>query len=319
MSEQAGHPVDLTTDLAGLRLASPVLTAAGCGGTGRELAGYLDLDSLGAFTTRTITLDATAGAPVARLVETASGVLWETGGQNPGLQGFLATELPWLAQRRLPTVVSIAGTVVGEYAELARRVAESPGVSALEVNLVSPNRDAYQRRFCDDGYQVGKVLGAVRDEVPRGVSILAKLAPGPALAELARSAARNGADGIVLVHGFPGVSFDPDTWAPSLGRVTGTVGGPAVLAQALRCVWDVHQTMPDLPLVGAGGVRSGFDVVQMLLAGASAVQVGTAMLSDPTALRRITEELSDELARHNIKRPADLVGAGHPDPEGDTA
>jgi len=310
--------VDLTTDLAGLTLASPVLTAAGCGGTGRELEGYLALGTVGAFTTRTITLDSVPGAPVPRLVETPSGMLVETRGQNPGLQGFLASELPWLAQRRVRTVVSIAGSTPGEYAELARRVANSPGVAALEVNLVSANRDAYERRFCDDGYQVAKVLGALRGEVPRGVPVLAKLAPGHGLVELARAAARNGADGVILVHGFPGVSFDPDTWRASLGGVTGTVGGPAVLAQALRCVWDVHREMPDLPLVGVGGVRTGFDVVQMLLAGATAVQVGTSLLSDPGAVRRITDELTDELAGHHIARPADLVGAGHPDPERDT-
>jgi len=312
------EPVDLTTEVAGMTLTSPVLTAAGCGGTGRELEDYLALDIVGAFTTRTITLDPTPGAPTPRLVETPSGMLTETGGQNPGMQGFLATELPWLAQRRVRTVVSIAGTTLGEYAELARRVASSPGVSALEVNLVSTNRDAYERRFCDDGYQIGRVLSAVAGEVPRGVSVLAKLAPGSGLVELARSAARNGADGVVLVHGFPGVRFDPDTWRPSLGGVTGTVGGPAVLTQALRCVWDVHRAMPDLPLVGVGGVRSGFDVVQMLLAGASAVQVGTTLLSDPGAVRRITEELAHELAAHDVKRPADLVGAGHPDLERDT-
>lgn len=308
---------ELTTELAGLSLAGPVLTAAGCGGTGRELAGYLDVASLGAFTTRTVTLDPRPGAPAPRLVETASGVLAETGGQNPGLQGFLATELPWLAQRRVRTFVSIAGSSLGEYAELARRVAASPGVSGIEVNLVSANRDAYERRFCDDGYQVGKVVAAVRGEVPRGVAVLAKLAPATGLVELARAAAQNGADAVVLVHGFPGVTFDPDTWAPSLGAVTGTVGGPAVLAQTLRCVWDVHRSLPGLTLVGAGGVRSGFDVVQMLLAGATAVQVGTAMLREPGAPARITRELADELARHDIKRPADLVGGGHPDPEGE--
>lgn len=309
---------DLGPELAGLLLPTPVLTAAGCGGTGRELEGHLDLTALGAFTTRTITRDPSPGSPPPRLAETAAGMLSETGRHNPGLQGFLATELPWLAQRQVRTVVSIAGATVGEYAELARRLGTSPGVCALEVNLVSANRDAYQRRFCDDAFGVAKVVGAVRGELPRGIPVLAKLAPGPALVELARAASRNGADAVVLVHGFPGVTFDPGTWRPSLGAGTGTVGGPAVLAQTLRCVWDVHRAMPELPVVGAGGVRSGFDVVQMLLAGATAVQVGTALLREPTAVRRITEELAAELVRHDIKRPADLVGAGHPDPGRDT-
>ena len=244
-------------------------------------------------------------------------MLSETGGQNPGLQAFLATELPWLAQRQVRTVVSVAGTTLGEYGEIARHLAHGPGVSAVEVNLVSPNRDAYQRRFCDDAYQVGKVVAAVKAELPPGLPVLAKLAPGSHLVELARAAARHGADGVVLVHGFPGVQFDPRTWRPALGGVTGAVGGPAVLAQALRCVWDVHRALPDLPLVGVGGVRSGFDVVQMLLAGARAVQVGTALLADPTAVRRIASELADELAHHHLTRPGDLVGRGHPTSQGD--
>ena len=247
------------------------------------------------------------------------GLLTETGGQNPGLQGFLASELPWLAQRGVRTIVSIAGSTVGEYAELARRVGSSPGVAGLEVDLVADNADAYQRRFCDDGYQVGKVLAAVREEVPRGVAVLAKLAPVTGLVELARAASRAGADAVVLTHGYPGLVFDPATWQPALGGVTGTVGGPAVLAQALRCVWEVHAAIPDLTIVGSGGVRSGFDVVQMLLAGATAVQVGTSLLADPTAVRRITDELAGLLEQHHIKRPADLVGTGHPEPEGDTA
>jgi dihydroorotate dehydrogenase (NAD+) catalytic subunit len=295
-----GLATGLATELAGRSLRSPVLTAAGCGGTGRELEPYGDLTAIGAFTTRTITLDSSPGAPGPRLVETPSGVLTGTGRQNSGLQGFLATELPWLAQRRVTTVVSVAGTTLGEYAELARRVAESPGVAGIELDLEGLN-----------AWTVGKVVTAVRREVPRGVLVLAKLAPGAALTDLARAAGDSGTDAVVLVQGFPGLLFAPDTWRPRLGSVTGTVSGPAVLAQALRCVWDVHAAVPGLPLVGVGGVRTGFDAVQMMLAGATAVQVGTALLRDPAAAHRITAELAEQLATHQIERPADLVGAGH--------
>lgn len=302
---------DLTTVLAGLTLSSPVLSASGCGGSGRELDHHGDLAALGAFTTRTLTLDARPGSATPRLWEMPSGVLWETGGQNPGLQGFLATELPWLAQRGVRTVVSVAGATLGEYAELARRVAAAPGVAALEVNLVSGNRDGHGRSFAGDGYQVAKVLSSVRGELAPGVPILAKLPPGPHLVDLARAAQRSGADAVVLVHGFPGLAFDPVTRRPALGGVTGHVSGPAVHAQALRSVWDVHAAIPDLCVVGVGGVSSGPDVVAMLLAGASAVQLGTVLLRDPSAASRITRELVAELRHHAIPHPAALVGSGH--------
>jgi dihydroorotate dehydrogenase (NAD+) catalytic subunit len=298
---------DLTTTLAGMTMPSPVMTAAGCAGTGRELASYDDLATLGAFTTRTLTLDPRAGAPAPRVADTPGGVLTATGLQNPGLQAFLATELPWLAQQRVRTVVSIAGASLGEYGELARRLGTSPGVSGVEVNLDGLDADAYQ---------AGKVLHVVRRDVPRGIAVLAKLSPGPGVADVARSVVKNGADAVVLVHGFPGLLFDPATLRPVLGAGLGSVSGPAVLAQALRCVWDVHAALPDVPLVGAGGVRTGFDALQMLLAGATAVQVGSVLMHDPSAPRRIAAELADELSSRGADSPADLVGRGHHPPEG---
>lgn len=298
---------DLTTSLAGMALPSPVMTASGCAGTGRELASYVDLTSLGAFTTRTVTLDPRPGAPAPRVVDTPGGVLTGTGLQNPGLQGFLATELPWLAQQQVRTVVSITAGSLGEYAELARRVGGSPGVSGVEVNLDGLDGDPYQ---------AGKVLHVVRRDVPRGVTVLAKLSPGPGAADAARSVVKNGADAVVLAHGFPGLLFDPATLRPVLGAGAGTVSGPAVLAQALRCVWDVHATLPEVPLVGAGGVRTGFDALQMLLAGATAVQVGSALLHDPSAPARISAELAHELSTRGIESTADVVGLGHQPSEG---
>lgn len=295
---------DLTTSLGELSLPTPVLTAAGCGGTGRELTPYTDLTALGAFTTRTLTLDPHPGSPGPRLVETPSGVLAANGGHNPGLQGFLASELPWLAQRGVRTVVSVSGSTLAEFGEIARRVGTSPGVAAVEVNL-DPGT-----AFGADPYQAGKVLHVVRRDVPRGVAVLAKLGPATGYVDVARAVANNGADAVVLGHGFPGLLFDPVTLRPALGAVLGQVSGPAVLAQALRCVWEVHAALPELPVVGAGGVRTGFDALQMLLAGARAVQVGTALLHDPASPGRIVEELRDQLSRRGIARATDLVGLG---------
>jgi dihydroorotate dehydrogenase (NAD+) catalytic subunit len=295
------------TRLGDLELPGPILTAAGCGGTGRELAAFTDLTDLGAFTTRTITLDPRPGAPAPRVVPTAGGLLHDTGLHNPGLQSFLATELPWLAAQNVRTVVSVHAGSLAEYAELARRLGSSPGVTAMEVNLAGLDLDPHQ---------AGKVLHVVRRDVPRGVSVLAKLTPGPAVVDAARTAAQNGADAVVLAHGYPGLLVDPATLRPVLGAGTGSVSGPAVLAQALRCVWDVHAALPDLPIVGVGGIRTGFDVLQMLLVGASAVQLGSVLLHDPGAVRRISDELIAELTAHGIDSPADAVGRGHLPTEG---
>lgn len=297
------HPtgVDLTTDLAGLRLATPVVTASGCGGTGRELAPYLDLAALGAFTTRTVTLDPRPGSPGRRVVPTAAGVLADTGYQNPGLQGFLATELPWLAQQRVPTIVSVTASSLGEYGELAGRVGNAPGVHGVEVNL-----DAVT-----DPHQTGKVLHVVRREVPRGVLVLVKVRPGAGSVDVARAAVREGADAVVVGHGLPGLVLDPDTLVPVLGSGRGWLSGPALLPVTLQAVWDLHTELPGVPLVACGGVRTGADAVALLAAGATAVQVGTALLGDPAAPATVAGGLADDLARRGLASPSALVGLAH--------
>ncbi len=298
---------DLSTQLADLTLASPVMVAAGCGGTGRELAPFLDLTALGALVTRSVTLDPRAGSRPPRVVETAGGLLTDTGLQGPGLQGFLATELPWLAQRTVRTVVSIAGANLGEWAELARRVGLSPGVSAVEVDLAWPDGAAAR-----DSFQAGKIVAAVRRDMPRGVLVLAKIAADPFTAvDVTRSVVKAGADGVVLGHGLPGLALDPVTLRPALGSGPGTLSGPAVLPVALRAVWEVHAALPDVALVGSGGVRTGRDAAAMLAAGARAVQVGTAVLHDPGAPARIVAELAEELTTHGAASVADLVGRAH--------
>ena len=304
---------DLSTTLGELTLADPVMVAAGCGGSGRDLEPFLDLAELSALVTRSVTLDPRAGEPPPRAVETPGGLLTDTGLQGSGLQGFLATELPWLAQHQVRTVVSIAGRNLGEWAELGRRVGLSPGVAAVEVNLAWPAGSVAGR----DSYQAGKILGAVRRDLPRGIPLLAKLAPDVHhVVDVARAAVKAGADAVVIGQGLPGLVIDQDTLRPALGSRTGWLSGPALNAVALRCVWEVHQALPDVALVGAGGVRTGFDALAMLAAGARAVQVGTALLSDPGATRRIVSELEHELVRRNIPSVAGVVGHAHR-PEGE--
>jgi dihydroorotate dehydrogenase (NAD+) catalytic subunit len=300
-STASGHR--LTTDLAGLAMPSPVMTAAGCGG--RELAAYTDLSALGALVTRTVTLDTRAGAPPPRIVETPSGVVSAVGLQNPGLQGFLTTDLPWFAQQKVRTVVSVSAASLAEYGELARRLATAPGVDAVEVHLE-----------VSDAHQTGKAVHVVRRDLPHGMPVLAKLAAGGDVASLARAAVDNGADAVVVTQGFPALVIDPVTLRPALGAGPGLLTGPAVHALALRCVWDVHEALPHVPIVGAGGIRTGFDALTMLLAGATAVQLGTVLLRDPSAAVRVTRELADELASRDLKSAADAVGLAHQQRDG---
>lgn len=300
--------VDLSTRLGELTLDDPVMVAAGCGGSGRELAPFADLGALGAFVTRSVTLDPRAGSRPPRAVETPSGLLTDTGLQGAGLQGFLATELPWLAQQRVRTVVSIAGRNLGEWAELARRVGLSPGVSAVEVNLSWPDGSVAGR----DSYQAGKIVAAVRRDMPRGVVVLAKLAADPhTVVDVTRAAVKAGADAVVVGHGLPGMVLDPATLTPALGKGGAALVGPAVLPVTLRCVWEVHAALPEVPVVGSGGVRTGANALALLAAGARAVQVGSATLHDPGAPARILAELSDELDRRGVTDLGPVVGAAH--------
>ncbi|HEX6247206.1 MAG TPA: IMP dehydrogenase [Nocardioidaceae bacterium] len=299
---------DLATTIGEVTFSNPVMVAAGCGGTGRELEPFLDLAEVGALVTRSVTLDPRAGGTPPRTVETPSGLLSDTGLQGPGLQGFLATDLPWLAQRKVRAVVSVAGQNLGEWAELARRVGLSPGVTAVEANLAWPPGSGAAR----DSYQAGKVVAAVRRDMPRGVLVLAKVAADPAtVVDVARSVVKAGADAVVVGHGLPGLVLDVRTLRPALGEGGGRLGGPAVNPVALRCVWELHRALPEVPVIGAGGVRSGFDAVAMLAAGASAVQVGSAVLHDPGAPARIVRELGAELAGRGMDAVSELLGQAH--------
>lgn len=308
--------VDLTTRLRDATLPNPVMTASGCAAAGRELAQFFDVAELGAVVTKSIMLDPRSGRPTPRMAETPSGMLNSIGLQGPGIDGFLARDLPWLAQQKARAVVSIAGSTLGEYSELARRVGNSPAVTAVEVNISCPNVENRGLVFACDPYQASKVVSVVRRETPRGIPVLAKLSPDvTSIVDVARSVVEAGADGLVMINTLLGLAIDPDTLRPVLGGTTGGLSGPAVRPVAVRCVWQVHQEMPDVPIVGVGGVRTGFDALELMLAGASAVQVGTVIFNDPSAPVRILHELRDELTDRGFARAADAVGYAHRKPD----
>lgn len=294
---------DLSTRLGDAKLPNPVMTAAGCAGVGRELAQFFDVTELGAIVTRSVTRDTRPSRSGVRAAETASGLLSDVGLVGAGVDGFLATDLPWLVQRKGRAVVSIAGSTLEEYAELARRVGNSPGVTAIEVNLLE---------LAADSYQAAKVVSVVRRDTARGVPVLVKLAPDvTSIVDVARSAVDSGADGLVLGGRLRAMTIDHTTMRPVLEEGTGGLSGPAVRPVALRCVWEAHEAMPEVPLVGVGGIRSGLDALEFLLAGASAVQVGTYTFHDPSAPARVRDELSTALAERGFARAADAVGHAH--------
>jgi dihydroorotate dehydrogenase (NAD+) catalytic subunit len=304
--------VDLSTELAGLRLPDPVMTASGCAAAGRELAPFLDVSRLGAVVTKSIMREPRSGRPTPRMVETSSGMLNSIGLQGPGIDSFLANDLPWLVKKGARPVVSIAGGSLGEFAELARRVGQAPGVAAIEANISCPNVEDRGLVFACDPLQANRVIAAVRRDVPRDIPVIAKLSPDvTSIVEIAESVVQAGASALSLVNTFLGLAMDPDTLLPRLGGITGGLSGPAIRPLALRCVWQVSQALPAVPLVGIGGIRTGADALEFFLAGASAVQVGTVTFNDPSAPARVSCELRSELSRRGITRLADVVGLAH--------
>ncbi len=300
------------TALAFAPIPGPVLTASGCSAFGQELEPFVDLDALGAVVTKSVQLQPRSGRPTPRMAETPSGMLNSIGLQGPGIDGLLADELPWLAQRGARALVSIAGTRVEHFAELATRLRGVPGVLGLEVNISCPNVESRGEVFACDPVAAADVVAAVREAADPAHPVFAKLSPDVTdIVSIARSVTAAGADGLSMINTLLGLVIDPDTMRPVLGGVTGGLSGPAIRPVALRCVWQVHQALPEVPVLGMGGIRTGLDALQFVLAGASAVSVGTAVFNDPSAPARVHAELADALAARGFASLRDAVGYAH--------
>jgi dihydroorotate dehydrogenase (NAD+) catalytic subunit len=302
----------LEASLGHVRLPNPILTAAGCGGTGRELGRFFDVATLGAITTPSLTPLARAGRPAPRLAETPSGLLNAGGLQGPGVDAFLGRDLPWLAERGARTIVSVAGNSVEEFAEVARRLGAAPGITAVEVNTSCPNLEDRGQMFAAHPSAAADVVRAVRTHTPRGVPVLAKLSADVTdIVGVAMACADAGADGLSMINTLHGMVIDTTTLRPRLSGVTGGLSGPAIRPVAVRCVYQVHAALPEVPIVGMGGVRTGLDALELVLAGAAAVAVGTATIHEPSACVRILSELDGALKERGIDRLADVVGLAH--------
>ena len=305
---------NLQTRLATVSLPNPVLTASGCAAAGRELGQFFDVAELGAVVTKSIMTAPRSGRPTPRMAETPSGMLNSIGLQGPGIDSFIANDLAWLAEHGARVVVSIAGTHTDEYVALARKLAGHPAVSMLEVNISCPNVESRGQVFACDAIASARVIGAVRRAADPAQPVFAKLSPDVTdIVHIARACADSGADGFSLINTLLGLAIDPDTMSPVLGGVTGGLSGPAIRPVAVRCVWQVRQAFPHLPILGMGGIRTGLDAFEFILAGASAVSVGTAVFGDPSAPIRVLAELEAALDERGFASVADAVGFAHLD------
>ena len=303
---------DLRVRLGSTELPNPILTASGCASSGRELAQFIDVSKIGAIVTKSVMLAPRAGRPTPRMAETSSGMLNSIGLQGPGIDAFLQRDLPWLLSRGARAVVSIAGSTVDEYAELAARLSDAAGVTALEVNISCPNVEHRGQVFACDAVDAGAVIEAVRARARYDLPVFAKLSPDVTdIVAIARSCVSAGADGLSLINTLLGMAIDTETMRPALAALTGGLSGPAIRPIAVRCIWQVRAALPDVPIIGMGGVMTGRDALELMLAGASMVSVGTAIFHDPSACARILRELDEELARRGIGRVSEVVGAAH--------
>lgn len=301
----AGVKRTLAVDLGGLALATPVMIASGCGGTGRELAGLVDLRKVGAIVSRTITISPRKGAPSPRIVESPSGIVWDTGLQNPGIDAFVNDELMRLARAGTPVIVSIGGGTLEDYVRLTSALQGRPQVAAIEVYLSGPDDELARAVLGAHVDRVSEIVGAVsRTSL---VPVFAKL-PGAVddVASLARACVRAGATGVTVAGSPPGLAADAGRLAPELGAVTGWVSGPALKPLTLRAVFEAARAVPGTPVIASGGVRTGEDAVECLLAGAWAAQVGAATMIDPAAPVTVAQGIARYLKAKNVGSPGDL-------------
>ncbi|MDQ6874061.1 MAG: dihydroorotate dehydrogenase [Actinomycetota bacterium] len=302
----------MSTSLGSFSPPNPVFTASGCAASGRELAQFFDPRALGAVVTKSVMLRPRSGRPTPRMAETPSGMLNSIGLQGPGIDAFLDDDLPWLAARGIRTVVSIAGSTLDEYAELTRRLTGAPGLAMIEVNISCPNVSDRGQVFAADARAAASVIRAIRRHAAPSVPVFAKLSPDVSdIVRVAAAVVDAGADGLSLVNTLLGMVIDTGTMRPVLAGVTGGLSGPAIRPVAVRCVWQVHQAMPDVPILGMGGIRTGLDALEFVLAGASAVSVGTAVFGDPGAPVRVLRELQTALAERGVRNFRDAVGYAH--------
>ncbi len=299
--------MDLTVELGRLTLKNPVLVASGTFGYVREMAGFLQLDRLGGVIPKTVTARPRAGNPTPRTVETASGLLNAIGLDNDGIEHFRTHHLPYLRTVGTAVIANIAGESEDQFVEMAALLGDEPGIAAVELNISCPNV-SHGLDLGIDPVIVERLVGRVRNAC--AWPIIAKLTPNVTdIIPLARAARDGGADAVSLVNTFRGMAVNWRARRPILANDIGGLSGPAIKPLALRMVWEVARALPDLPIIGVGGISTADDALEFLVAGASAVQVGTATFADPTASETLLDTLIAHLCQAGVNRLAEIIGS----------
>jgi dihydroorotate dehydrogenase (NAD+) catalytic subunit len=303
----AGVRAALSVDLAGVRLPAPIVAASGCLGTGRELGALVDVTSLGGIVTRTLSYDPNRGAPTPRVAESPSGIVTAVGMQNPGVRAFLEEDLPRLVSSGLPLIASVGGARLEEFLSVTSALHVRPGIEALEVFASGRDEERGGQPFYTRIERLTEIVGAVA-RLSR-VPVFAKLpALLPDLVDAAHACVRAGAHGLTLIDGVPAMSVDPAQLRARVGSGIGALSGPAIKPIAVAAVYRVAHAMPQVPIMGVGGIATAEDAVEFLLAGAWAVQLGTVLLVNPDAPGQIAGGLAAYLGAKGLSSPADLRG-----------
>jgi dihydroorotate dehydrogenase (NAD+) catalytic subunit len=305
-------PVDMSTTLGSAWFPSPIFTASGCASSGKELAQFFALKDIGAVVTKSVMTKPRHGRPTPRMAETPSGMLNSIGLQGPGIDSFLTNDVPWLLEQKARVIVSIAGETIEEYSTLARKLRSVSGLSAVEVNISCPNVENRGLVFACDPDASRRVIDGVRKTIGGELPIIAKLSPDVTdLPAIARGVVDAGADALALINTVLGMVINLDSMRPHLGGKTGGLSGPAIKPVAVRAIYQVHAALPHVPILGMGGVSNGRDALELILAGASGVSVGTASFGNPTALIQIRDELQTLLAARGFATLSQAVGYAH--------
>jgi len=305
-------PVDMSTTLGNAWFPTPIFTASGCASSGKELAQFFPLNHIGAVVTKSVMSKPRHGRPTPRMAETPSGMLNSIGLQGPGIDSFLAHDVPWLLNQKSRVIVSIAGETIEEYSTLARKLRSVSGISAVEVNISCPNVENRGLVFACDPDASRRVIDGVRKTIGGEIPIIAKLSPDVTdLPSIARGVVDAGADCLALINTVLGMVINIDSMKPHLGGKTGGLSGPAIKPIAVRAIYQVHAALPKVPILGMGGVSSGRDALELILAGASGVSVGTASFGNPNAIIQIQNELRELLAARGFATLQQAIGFAH--------
>jgi dihydroorotate dehydrogenase (NAD+) catalytic subunit len=303
------HP-DTATTIGGVHLTTPVLAASGTYGAGREAAQFLDLSELGGIIVKSMTAVPWKGKPTPRMCETPSGMLNAIGIQNKGVDHFLTDDLPWLRKQDTAVVASIAGNTVDEFVKVADKLRTGGrGLSAVELNISCPNLEDRNNMFSHSASTAAQVVGAVKSALPR-LPVWPKLSPNvTSITAIAEAVLEAGADGLSLINTVFGMAIDIESRTSKLAGTVGGLSGPAIRPLAVRAVHEVHRAFPHVAILGQGGIARAEDALELILAGASAVAVGTANFINPRTPLEVADGIAAYMERHGVARVSELVGA----------